>query len=106
MIYSTNNIDPDYCNDLKFSIRYAWANSADPDQTAPTVCYCVCIVWTHYSTVESRSSNFRGIITNCLGVRIFRKFTDAQADLSLRWSHTICVSELGLLFVKILLMTL
>ena len=25
----------DYRNDLKFSDRYAWANSADPDQTAP-----------------------------------------------------------------------
>ena len=24
-----------YCNDSKFSDRYAWANSADPDQTAP-----------------------------------------------------------------------
>ena len=24
-----------YCNDPKFSDRYVWANSADPDQTAP-----------------------------------------------------------------------
>ena len=24
-----------YCHDPKFSDRYAWANSADPDQTAP-----------------------------------------------------------------------
>ena len=24
-----------YGNDPKFSDRYAWANSADPDQTAP-----------------------------------------------------------------------
>ena len=24
-----------YCNDPKFSDRYTWANSADPDQTAP-----------------------------------------------------------------------
>ena len=24
-----------YRNDPKFSDRYAWANSADPDQTAP-----------------------------------------------------------------------
>ena len=29
----------------------------------------------HYSTVESHSSNFRLITTNFLGVRIFRKFT-------------------------------
>ena len=40
-----------------------------------TVCHSVCIVWTHYSTVGSHSSNFRVITTNCLGVRIFRKFT-------------------------------
>ena len=26
----------EYRNDPKFSDRYAWANSADPDQTAPT----------------------------------------------------------------------
>ena len=25
----------DYGNDPKFSDRYTWANSADPDQTAP-----------------------------------------------------------------------
>ena len=39
-----------------------------------TVCYSVCIVWTHYSMVEPHSSNFRVITTNLLGVRIFRKF--------------------------------
>ena len=70
-----------YRNDPKFSDRYAWANSADPDQTAPrlirvyTVCHSVCIVWTHYSMVEPHSSNFRVITTNFWGVRIFRKFT-------------------------------
>ena len=26
-----------YRNDPKFSDRYAWANSADPDQTAPSL---------------------------------------------------------------------
>ena len=26
-----------YRNDPKFSNRYAWANSADPDQTAPSL---------------------------------------------------------------------
>ena len=72
-----------YHNDPKFSDRYAWANSADPDQTAPRgslirvypVCHSVCIVWTHYTIVEPLSSNFRVITTNVLGVRIFRKFT-------------------------------
>ena len=67
-----------YRNNPKFSDRYAWANSADPDQTAPirvyTVCHSVSIVWTHYSMVEPHSSNFRVITTNILGVRIFRKF--------------------------------
>ena len=69
-----------YRNESKFSDRYAWANSADPDQTAPlirvyTVCHSVCIFWTHYSMVEPHCSNFRVITTNVLGVRIFRKFT-------------------------------
>ena len=58
-----------YHNDPKFSDRYAWANSADADQTA---CHSVCIVWTHYSMVEPHSSNFRVITTNFLGDRIFR----------------------------------
>ena len=77
----------------KFSDRYAWANSADPDQTAPrgavwsgstprssliwvyTVCHSICIVWTHYSMVEPHSSTFRAITTKFLGVQIFKKFT-------------------------------
>ena len=68
-----------YRNDPKFSDRYAWANSADPDQRSSligvyTVCHSACIVWTHYSMVEPHSSNFRVITTNILGVRIFRKF--------------------------------
>ena len=51
-----------YRNVPKFSDRYAWANSADPDQTARsslirvyTVCHSVCIVWTHYSMIEPHS---------------------------------------------------
>ena len=39
MIFDTRNIlwskSMDYCNYPKFSDRYVWANSADPDQTAP-----------------------------------------------------------------------
>ena len=54
-----------YCNDPKFSDRYAWVY---------TVFHSVCIVWTHYSIVEPHNSNFRVIRTNFLGVRIFRKF--------------------------------
>ena len=45
-----------YRNDPTFSDIYAWANSEDPDQSAPisgyAVCHSVCIVWTHYSVVE------------------------------------------------------
>ena len=46
-----------YRNVLKFSDRHVWANSADPDQTAPlirvyTIWHSVCIVWTHSSMVE------------------------------------------------------
>ena len=65
-----------YHNDPKFLDRYAWANSADPDLIRVyTVCHFICIVWTHYSMAEPHSSNFRVITTNCLGVRIFRKFS-------------------------------
>ena len=60
-----------YRNYPKFSDRYAWAMSADSDQTlirVYTVCHSVCIVWMHSSMVEPHSSNFRVITTNCLGV--------------------------------------
>ena len=62
----------------KFSDRYAWANSADPEEQSDqvwSVCRSVYIVWAHYSMVEPHSSNFRVITTNVLGVLIFRKFT-------------------------------
>ena len=39
----------------KFSDRLVLANSADPDQTAPsvlTICNTVCIFWMHYSMVK------------------------------------------------------
>ena len=70
-----------YHNDLKFSDRQVWANSADPDQTAPslirvyTVCNSFCIFWMHYSTVKPSCSNFRVITTHFSGVRIFKFFT-------------------------------
>ena len=60
-----------YHNDPKFSDRYAWANSVDPDQTAPRGAiwsvatlffHSICIFWTHYSMVEPNCSNF-SIIT-------------------------------------------
>ena len=88
-----------YPNDPKFSDKYAWANSADPDQTAPslirdyTVCLSVCIVWTHYSTVEPHSSHFRVITTKFLGVQLFRKFTvfrNENNGLILPIDHHMC----------------
>ena len=54
-----------YRKDPKFSDRQVWANSADPDQTAPRV---------HYSLVKPFCSNFRVITANVLGVRKFRNF--------------------------------
>ena len=58
-------------NDPQFSDRKVWANSVNPDQTAPslimvyTVCNSVCIFWTHYSVVEPHCSNFRIITAMC-----------------------------------------
>ena len=73
-------------------ILRAWANSADPNQTArgaargavwsgSTVCHSVCIVWTYYSMVEPHCSNFR-IITAIFWVSeylgILRYYADAS----------------------------
>ena len=63
----------EYHNDPKFSDRYACSSRSSLIRVY-TVCHSVCIVWTHYSMVEPHSSKFRVITTNCLGVRIFRKF--------------------------------
>ena len=68
----------EYRNVPKFSDRWVWANSADPDQTAPrvdSVCNSDCIFWVHCSLVKPFCSNFRAITANCLGVQIFRIFT-------------------------------
>ena len=46
-----------YRNDPKFSDRYAWANSADPDQTAPTGA-----VWSGSTLFAILSASF-GLIT-------------------------------------------
>ena len=70
-----------YRNDPKFSNRQVRANSADPDQTAPSlirvyiVCNSGCIFWVHYSLVKPSCSNFRMITANFWGVRILRIFT-------------------------------
>ena len=68
-----------YRNDPKFSDRYTWANSADPDQTAPVQGPHRLPFRLHHLDslllVEPHSSNFRVITTTFLVVRIFRKFT-------------------------------
>ena len=74
----------EYRNDPKFSDRYAWANCLIRGYT---VCHSVCIIWTHYSMVESHSLNFRVITTNFLRVRIFRKFTVSNKNLLPRLKH-------------------
>ena len=57
-----------YRNDPKFSDRYAWANSADPDQTAPRGA-----VWSGSTLFAIPSASFRLI--------------------TLRQSHTIQILE-------------
>ena len=56
----TSRVDLDgqtYRNDPKFSDRYAWANSADPDQTAPRGA-----VWSGSTLFAIPSASF-GLIT-------------------------------------------
>ena len=81
-----------YRNDPKFSDRYAWANSADPDQRSSLIrVYAVCnslyIFWKHYSKEKSSLSTFRVITTNVLCVWIFRKFTLICNLLRKTWHH-------------------
>ena len=52
-----NWIQISYRNDPKFSGRYAWANSADPDQTAPEGA-----VWSGSTLFAIPSASF-GLIT-------------------------------------------
>ena len=83
-----------YQNDPKFSDRQVLANSADPDQTAPsslirvyTVCHSVCIFWTHFSVVKWYCSNFRIITVFFSCVRIFRSFMVSLCTLELVYWH-------------------
>ena len=56
-----------YHNVPKFSDRLVWANSVDPDETAPrlirvyTVCNSLCIVQIHYSKEKPSCLTFRVI---------------------------------------------
>ena len=57
-----------YRNDPKFSDRKVWANSADPDQTAPrsSLFAIPVIFWTKYPKVCALCLNFREITDNFL----------------------------------------
>ena len=69
---------------LSFLDKQVWANSVDPDQTAPrvyTVCHFVCIFWTNYSVVNRSCSNFR-MITAFLA-HLSRRLT--------RWAYSIAM---------------
>ena len=72
---------PIYRNDPKFSDRYAWANSVDPDQTAPrgavlsgsTRLPFQLHLLDSFSMLEPCCSNFRIITAMFSSVRIFKK---------------------------------
>ena len=77
-----------YRNDPKFFDRYAWANSADPDQTADQGLHCLPFRLHRLDSLlygRATSSNIRLITTNFLGVRIFRKFM--VHCLLFDWTH-------------------
>ena len=60
-----------YRNDPKFSDRYTWANSADPDQEQSVQglhCLLPAAFWVHYSLIKPSCSNFRVITANFCGV--------------------------------------
>ena len=73
-----------YRNDPTFTDRVVWANSVDPDQTAPegtvwskSKCHSVSIIWTHYSMV-SLTVQFLGWLQQFFRVSNFRSFTVSQ----------------------------
>ena len=53
-----------YCNVPKISDRQIWANSVDPDQTAPHCLQSLCTFWMHYSKEKPSCSTFREITAN------------------------------------------
>ena len=77
-----------YRNDPKFLDTQALANSADPDQTAPsslirvyTVCHSICTLCTIFSVKRPLYLNFREITAKFSGVRKFRIFTVIYCNL-------------------------
>ena len=93
-----------YCNDLKFSDRQVWANSTDPDQTAPrgavwsgSTLFAIPAASFGCITLRKPScSNFRVITANFLGVWIFKSLTVLSVHLVslwLRWANNRAISK-------------
>ena len=102
------NCFSEYRNDPKFSDRSVWANSAEPDQTAPslsrvyTVCNSVSIFWTHYSMVEPHCSNFRVITTIFWVFEYLGNLRVYIISLTiLRVFHNHRTADLSLVFLKL-----
>ena len=78
-MYESENSFEVYRNVSKFSDRQVWANSADPDQTAPDQGLHCLQFPLHLldSLLCGRATllKFSSDYNNSLGVRIFRKFT-------------------------------
>ena len=80
-----NNRKREYCNAPMFSDRQVWANSADPDQTAPlirvySVCNSLSIFCMYHSMVKPSCSTFKVIIENFSDIQMFRSFMVNQPD--------------------------
>ena len=84
-----------YRNDPKFSDRQVWANSVDPDQTAPrgavwsgsTLFAALSnIFWMHHSTVKAHFSisNFSIITAIFSGVQIYRIFMVLHMEITVK----------------------
>ena len=81
-----------YRNDLKFSDRYSWANSADQDQTAPDqgLHYLPFRLHRFDSLLYGRATYFKfySDYNKFLGVRIFRKFKVKMSEMTNSYSYT------------------
>ena len=69
-----------YCKNTKYSERQVWANSVDPDQTAPSSASTLFAILSPSFgriTVHGKTTllNFRKITAIFSGVQIFRSFT-------------------------------
>ena len=80
------------CNDPEFSTRQVLANTADPDQTAPSLhcCDSICTLWTNFSTERQLCLNIRVITAIILSVQKFRTFNVLQ-NFIIKLTKKICI---------------